>query len=124
MSNQITHKIGLLPGYKWARYFRLQMAVKQTAKNRARLTSGKRQVGRPTPRLVSIDFEDAYMVPMEWTAQDAIEYAGQSIIPYFAVFIDGDYHLVPNAEVPAATVQKCLDTGKLLVLPMEGVHKW
>lgn len=118
------HKISLLPGYKWARYFRLQMAVKQTAKNRARLAQGLRQVGRPMPRLVSIDFEDAWLVPADWTAQDAIDFGNQSVVPYFVVFIDGDYHLVPNAEVPAATVQKCLDTGKLLVLPMEGVHKW
>lgn len=123
MSNQ-THKIGLLPGYKWARYFRLQMAVKQTAKNRARLASGKKQVGRPMPRLVSIDFEDAWMVLDTWTAQDAIDFGNQSVVPYFAVFIDGEYHVIPNPEVPASVTQACLDAGKILVLPMEGIYKW
>lgn len=117
------HKISLLPGYKWARYFRLQMAVKQTAQNRARLAQGLRQVGRPMPRLVSIDFEDAYMVPTEWTAQDAIDFGNQSVVPYFAVF-DGEYHVIPNSEVPASVTQACLDAGKILVLPMEGIYKW
>lgn len=118
------HKIGILPDHKWVRFFRMQYAVKQTAANRQRLANGHKQMGRPTPRLVSIDFEDAYMVPEVWTAYDVQDFASQSVIPYFAYFMDGEYHPLPGGEVPAHVIQSCLDNGKILVLPMEGVAKW
>lgn len=123
MSNQ-PHKIGLLPDHKWVRFFRMQYAVKQTAANRRRLAQGQKQMGRPTPRLVSIDFEDAYMVPEVWTPYDVCDFARQSVIPYFAYFMDGEYRPLPSDEVHTNIIQSCLDTGKIFVLPMEGVTKW
>lgn len=119
--------IGTYNGMKWVRFFRLQMAVKQTAKNRHRLADGLKQVGRPTPRLVSLDFEDAMQAPKTWTAADAINYAAnESIIPYFAVFIDGAYHVVPSksGEIDPKWAQACLDAGKIMVLPWEALSKW
>lgn len=119
------HKIGLLPGHKWVRFFRWQMAVKQTAKNRARVAQGLKPMGRPVPRLVSIDFEDAYMVPANWRLDDARHFAlYESLVPYFAIFIDGEYFAIPGGEVPLMHIQKTLDAGRIMVLPMEGIYKW
>lgn len=120
MPQQLT----LPDGYKWLRFFRLQLAVRQTAKNRARLAAGKRPLGRPMPRLVSIDFVDAYMVPAAWTALDAHTYAQTLGVPYYAVFLDGEYHVLPAPDVPAHIVQACLDNGTIVVLPREGLALW
>lgn len=121
----ISAKLALQEGHKWARFFRFQMAVKQTAKNRQRLAYGKKPVGRPMPRLVSIDFEDAYMVQADWSARQAVAWAlTESPLAYFAVFIDGEYYAIPRAEVSQTVIQACLDRGKLTVLPMEGIAKW
>lgn len=121
-------KLALLPGHKWARFFRLQLAVKQTAANRARLLQGRKQMGRPIPRLVSIDFEDAYMVPESWTLEDAAAFVYTQSAVYFAVFMDGEYNsLCGNAALPPETkagIQKLLNDGKISVLPKEGIAKW
>lgn len=112
----------LLPaGYKWARFFRLQMAVTQTAKNRARAQKGLKQVGRPRPRLVSLDTTDLLAVPASWSVEDAASHVASQRLPYFALFMDGDYH---SLAIDNRLVQFCLDDGRLTVLPEEGLYKW
>lgn len=123
MNNDV-HQISLLPDHKWIRFFRFQMAVRQTANNQRRLAAGKGQVGRPRPRLVSLDFEDIFQVPVEWTVLDARDYAQRYDTLYVAVFIDGAYHVVPNSAVSADIIQACLNDGKIMVLSIEGTRKW
>lgn len=113
--------LSLAPDYKWARFFRLQMAVKQTAKNRQRLAAGKRQVGRPMPRLVSIDTEDLFQVLESWALEDAVSYAASCGTPYFAVFMDGKYMALSDVS---KIIQACLDAGKIMVLPKEALSLW
>lgn len=113
----------LLPAQtKWARFFRLQYAVRQTAKNRARAKAGCRQVGRPVARLVSLDTADMYAVPVSWQRHDAIMYAQRTSggAAYYAAFMDGEYFSLVHDDV----VQQCLDNGKLVVLPREGLARW
>lgn len=109
-------RIAAPDGKKLVRFFRLQYAVRQTANNRWRLAQGKGQVGRRVPRLVSIDYTDVYMVPESWTLADA------PTDRYFAVFLDGEYYALPGEY--QTLVQRLLDDGKIVVLPMEGLRKW
>lgn len=117
-------QIDLLPDHKWVRFFRLQYAVKQTAKNRLRLAQGMKQMGRPTPRLISIDFYDAWMVPLSFTLADAQTFADNSDIPYLAVFLDGEYFPLQNNMVPISITQSCIDRCRIFTLPVEALSKW
>lgn len=117
-------QIGILPECKWVRFYRLQYAVKQTEKNRLRLAQGMKQMGRPTPRLVSIDFTDAWMVLLSFSRMDAQIFADNYTIPYFAVFLDGEYFPLQNNAVPISTIQYCIDRRKIFTLPMEVLCQW
>lgn len=115
----------LLAGYKWARFFRFQYAVRQTAANRARALAGMKQKGRPRPRLVSLDMEDLYMIPMGWRWEDAETFARRpGIGPYYAVFMDGEYFVISNDGASRSLVSLCLDEGRLTVLPKAGLARW
>lgn len=119
------YRPALMPGYKWARFFRLQYAVRQTAANRARALAGMKQKGRPRLRLVSIDMEDLYMIPMDWTWEDASAFASRyGVGPYYAAFIDGEYFAFPGSEASASIIAALLDEGRLVVLPKEGLARW
>lgn len=119
------YRPALMPGYKWARFFRLQYAVRQTAANRARALAGQGQKGRPRLRLVSIDIDDLYMVPVDWTLEDAGKFAARyGVGPYYAAFMDGEYFAFPRGEASPGVITALLDEGRLVVLPKEGLARW
>lgn len=117
-------------GYKFVRFYGLQYAVKQTAKNKARVAAGLKSVGRPRPRLVSYDFEGLYIVPQNWTLQDAATFAPKCAMEYgqicVVVYMDNEYYpLVPNAiGVSQDFLQSLIDAGDVAIMPKESLHRW
>lgn len=104
----------LLPdGYKWVWLYRLQYGVAMTDANRARLRSGKRLMGRPVPRLVSVAGEDMWAVPADWGLESVVQAVRGLPVPYFACLLDGE----PCALAPHPDVFWCLSRGRLAIVP-------
>lgn len=110
-----THKIGILPGHKWLRLYRMQYKVRMTSRNVERLQAGAKLMGRPVPRLVSIADEDAWMVPLGWTVQDVQAFAADQPIPYFACRLDGQYFALQQTP----EILWCIAKRRIHILPVE-----
>lgn len=117
-------------GYKFVRFYGLQYAVKQTAKNKERVAAGLKAVGRPRPRLVSFDYAGIYIVPQNWTLQDAASFAPNCAKErkqiYVVVYMDNEYYpLVPNAiDIAQDFLQSLIDAGDVVIMPEESLYRW